>query len=1137
MTTPNQPDGREPIISISAAWNSFIRLSGSFDLKPNEEDIVQLLLVSNLEIAKVRLFAWGKVIGLNSGENVGALQNYTTRLNQEPIGERVLRHMLAVEKIFNLFKSTREFHGMTIRVTSSVPTDGGNGSGSAAGTALADMSSALKQCYRALHRCMGNWSSVELNSRIMWSIHDKSEFGLFVSAFGNAIESLLASFPDLKRDVQETVRNAIPYEGDAAGSSVLEQLLQQASSPAEAYQDAVAEVESLHKSIISTSGDYHIPAIAGIKHIFMPLSQDPPMSKAEWSAATAQRQAAIKFSAAVCRVGEKGEGRVVIAMNQNSFPSLHVSAAAYWEEFCQPRESYVRAIKEEKGFMEPTHSSLTLYHRAQYMRRPPFRPFYRNTSEEVVFFDMESEPRYQHVYPGTLTVEGFGLEAWRYAKEHSGPQYSHKTAFLQKMPAVSLTKLLRRFEELQCVDRPFGLNIQEDALDIREIFGDSCLTPFQRVPDAGSEIQQLCSLLDMDNNFRNFTSSSGLATAWVGGSLHPFLRQIILSRELALRLEFHPNAPLPDMSPKIVASLIVQDLYFQNAKISLQDKPIQLKKVDNPDEIRAAEDLKTQGNAAFAKGEHQAAVDFYTQAININPSNAVFHMNRAAAYYHMKKYDQAAEDATSATQLDPQYIKAWVRRADSELKLDKAKKAYDSYRIAIELSGNEATVSMVEGLDNAETKIRADMQRIQAEPVLSRRHALHKAFLDEDWDMSGKLGTFTSSAIERQTQGLLSFASQMKWPYINEVEDYIPKAVENFRKSGSSPLLLFDWFYGCVLPGKWTALTIMSCLIWSSPSVPLAEPAPYYECGLSLPSQTYWRVRTVLGSVLGCLPGVKSLCGWIGPCPPVEFTDPPSHATKDFNKKPHYVHLQADDAAIVKDLSTIPHFDPEAAHQLFLEACLRSGESLESIDFLENIVDPKKWVTPQPLARATAVTCSINAIQLKALPSDTWSEGLNEAQLESQTRYRASIVIEVKNGSRQKTVKYDLNYNSIFVTLPPCHLGKRESHELHKRELLKEKEMDIWALIGGSSRRSLIPGFRTGSSLGDRSNINNDVTIINVGNVGSSGEAEVLARAWCSERGKNAVIRRSGGPCLTCAIRAARPPPVGLGTDVLIWLS
>lgn len=47
--------------------------------------------------------------------------------------------------------------------------------------------------------------------------------------------------------------------------------------------------------------------------------------------------------------------------------------------------------------------------------------------------------------------------------------------------------------------------------------------------------------------------------------------------------------------------------------------------------------------------------------------------------------------------------------------------------------------------------------------------------------------------------------------------------------------------------------------------------------------------------------------------------------------------------------------------------------------------------------------------------------------------------------------------------------------------------------------------------------------------------AETLARAWCSERGKNAVIRRAGGPCFICVESAASR--FGLDTGVLIWVS
>jgi hypothetical protein len=47
--------------------------------------------------------------------------------------------------------------------------------------------------------------------------------------------------------------------------------------------------------------------------------------------------------------------------------------------------------------------------------------------------------------------------------------------------------------------------------------------------------------------------------------------------------------------------------------------------------------------------------------------------------------------------------------------------------------------------------------------------------------------------------------------------------------------------------------------------------APSHDCGLSLPKRSYWRIRSILGRVLGCLPGVLSIGGWLGPCPAVEF--------------------------------------------------------------------------------------------------------------------------------------------------------------------------------------------------------------------------------------------------------------------------
>ncbi|KAL2822459.1 hypothetical protein BJX63DRAFT_376584 [Aspergillus granulosus] len=63
----------------------------------------------------------------------------------------------------------------------------------------------------------------------------------------------------------------------------------------------------------------------------------------------------------------------------------------------------------------------------------------------------------------------------------------------------------------------------------------------------------------------------------------------------------------------------------------------------------------------------------------------------------------------------------------------------------------------------------------------------------------------------------------------------------------------------------------MSALIMCTPSI--AEDlgvAHYHESGLSLSNASYWRVRSILGRILASLPGVTSLNGWVGPCPPIQ---------------------------------------------------------------------------------------------------------------------------------------------------------------------------------------------------------------------------------------------------------------------------
>jgi tetratricopeptide (TPR) repeat protein len=51
------------------------------------------------------------------------------------------------------------------------------------------------------------------------------------------------------------------------------------------------------------------------------------------------------------------------------------------------------------------------------------------------------------------------------------------------------------------------------------------------------------------------------------------------------------------------------------------------------------------------------AVELYTEAIELNPDNAVFYSNRAFAHTKLEEYGSAIQDATRSIELNPKYIK------------------------------------------------------------------------------------------------------------------------------------------------------------------------------------------------------------------------------------------------------------------------------------------------------------------------------------------------------------------------------------------------------------------------------------------------------------------------------------------------
>ena len=75
----------------------------------------------------------------------------------------------------------------------------------------------------------------------------------------------------------------------------------------------------------------------------------------------------------------------------------------------------------------------------------------------------------------------------------------------------------------------------------------------------------------------------------------------------------------------------------------------------------AAEKLKATGNAQMSSKKYDDAIKSYTQAIALDPTNAVYYSNRAAAYSSKGEHSSAVLDAEKAIEADPSFVKAYHR--------------------------------------------------------------------------------------------------------------------------------------------------------------------------------------------------------------------------------------------------------------------------------------------------------------------------------------------------------------------------------------------------------------------------------------------------------------------------------------------
>ncbi|KAH7437827.1 hypothetical protein KP509_05G091000 [Ceratopteris richardii] len=148
---------------------------------------------------------------------------------------------------------------------------------------------------------------------------------------------------------------------------------------------------------------------------------------------------------------------------------------------------------------------------------------------------------------------------------------------------------------------------------------------------------------------------------------------------------------------------------------------------------------KAEGNTLYGAGKYEEALDRYRNALETAPEHdetneirSMCHSNSAACFFQMACYKEAVQESTKALELNPTYVKALVRRAQSHEKLDNLDEALADYTKVLEL-------------DPGNKQCRANALRL--EPIVAeRREKLKEEMIGKLKDLGNNiLGKFGMS--------------------------------------------------------------------------------------------------------------------------------------------------------------------------------------------------------------------------------------------------------------------------------------------------------------------------------------------------------------------------------------------------------
>ncbi|XP_071760852.1 mitochondrial import receptor subunit TOM70 [Centroberyx gerrardi] len=242
---------------------------------------------------------------------------------------------------------------------------------------------------------------------------------------------------------------------------------------------------------------------------------------------------------------------------------------------------------------------------------------------------------------------------------------------------------------------------------------------------------------------------------------------------------------------------------------------------ENMSPLDRAQAAKNKGNKYFKAGKYEQAIQCYTEAIALCPTEqkadlSTFYQNRAAAYEQQMKWVEVVQDCSQAVELNPRYVKALFRRAKALERLDNKKECLEDVTAVciLEAFQNQQSMLLADKVLKLLGKEKAKEKYKNREPLMPSPQFIKSYFSsftddiisqplqkgekkDEDKDKEGEAAEVTESS------GYLKAKQYMEEENYDKIVSECTKEIESGGRYTAEALLLRATFY--LLIGNATA--------------------------------------------------------------------------------------------------------------------------------------------------------------------------------------------------------------------------------------------------------------------------------------------------------------------------------------------